>query len=394
MSFLLKIVEGPNKGAEIALVDGVSVTLGKGDECDIVLADPTLPEEPLTIEASADGVSLGGERLEPLHVVVRGSSSFAVGPADAPWGALVWEEKETGNGEQGTEPGERGTGNGEQESENREQGTGNGEQEPREQGTETEERGTGNGEQSGGSKIRRLGCLIGAAVLVVVLLALLLIGLRSCMSGKSNEPIEPREVFEARALSAVIERYGLVATNRDGRAVLIGDFAARAERLAATAEAYSAQPGIELDFADAVSLKAAVANTLSLIGEKNLFVTDVTNRVAVLAGEAANLRRTLEAISADVPKIAGVDAAGIGISGLGTLVSMEEAGEEAADRQKAIPMPSLPVCGILTEPYPCLVLRDGRRILEGAPVGDLIVQKIEADSVSLTNSLGRIEWKP
>ena len=73
---------------------------------------------------------------------------------------------------------------------------------------------------------------------------------------------------------------------------------------------------------------------------------------------------------------------------------MEEAGEEAADRQKAIPMPSLPVCGILTEPYPCLVLRDGRRILEGAPVGDLIVQKIEADSVSLTNSLGRIEWKP
>ena len=84
MSFLLKIVEGPNKGAEIALVDGVSVTLGKGDECDIVLADPTLPEEPLTIEASADGVSFDGERLEPLHVVVRGSTSFAVGPADAP----------------------------------------------------------------------------------------------------------------------------------------------------------------------------------------------------------------------------------------------------------------------------------------------------------------------
>ena len=43
MNFLLKIVEGPNKGAEIALVEGVAVTLGKGDDCDIVLADPTLP---------------------------------------------------------------------------------------------------------------------------------------------------------------------------------------------------------------------------------------------------------------------------------------------------------------------------------------------------------------
>ena len=32
MNFLLKIVEGPNKGAEITLVEGVAVTLGKGDE--------------------------------------------------------------------------------------------------------------------------------------------------------------------------------------------------------------------------------------------------------------------------------------------------------------------------------------------------------------------------
>ncbi len=393
MSFLLKIVEGPNKGAEIALVDGVSVTLGKGDECDIVLADPTLPEEPLTIEASADGVSFDGERLEPLHVVVRGSSSFAVGPADAPWGALVWEEKGTGNGEQGTESGEPGTGNGEQESENRERGTGNGEQEPGEQGT-------GNGEQSGGSKIRRLGCLIGAAVLVVVLLALLLIGLRSCMSGKSNEPIEPREVLEARALSAVIERYGLVATNRDGRAVLIGDFATRAERLAATAEAYSAQPGIALDFADAVSLKAAVANTLSLVGETNLSVTDVTNRVAVLAGEVVNFRRALEAIAADVPKLANVDVAGVALGGA-SLAGLETTDERHVDGSSPVlsPMssiqaPPLPVCGILTTPYPCLVMSDGRRILEGAAIGDFVVMEIGVDSVTLTNSIGRVEWKP
>ena len=60
MSFLLKIVEGPNKGAEIALVDGVMVTLGKGDDRDIVLADRTMPDAPLKVAASADGVTLSG----------------------------------------------------------------------------------------------------------------------------------------------------------------------------------------------------------------------------------------------------------------------------------------------------------------------------------------------
>ena len=52
MSFLLKIVEGPNKGAEIALVEGVAVTFGKGDDCDIVIADSTMPAEPMKIEPS------------------------------------------------------------------------------------------------------------------------------------------------------------------------------------------------------------------------------------------------------------------------------------------------------------------------------------------------------
>ena len=90
MNFLLKIVEGPNKGADIALVENVAVTLGKGDDCDIVLADPTMPDDPLKVEASADGVSVGGEPLEQFAVKTVGATSFAIGPADAPWGALVW----------------------------------------------------------------------------------------------------------------------------------------------------------------------------------------------------------------------------------------------------------------------------------------------------------------
>ena len=56
--------------------------------------------------------------------------------------------------------------------------------------------------------------------------------------------------------------------------------------------------------------------------------------------------------------------------------------------------PLLPVCGILTKPYPCLVMRDGSRVLEGAPLGENIILKIEADAVVVTNSMGRFTWRP
>jgi hypothetical protein len=70
-------------------------------------------------------------------------------------------------------------------------------------------------------------------------------------------------------------------------------------------------------------------------------------------------------------------------------------GVSRAKRRAAKPNePSLPVCGILTTPYPCLVMRDGRRIMEGATVADSVIVEIGADSVTLTNSTGRFTWKP
>ena len=67
MNFLLKIVEGPNKGAEVALVEGVDITLGKSDACDIVLADATLGDEPLKLAVASDSVTLDGEPLQPFY---------------------------------------------------------------------------------------------------------------------------------------------------------------------------------------------------------------------------------------------------------------------------------------------------------------------------------------
>ena len=404
MSFLLKIVEGPNKGAEIALVEGVAVTLGKTDACEIVLADSTLGDEPLEIEASADGVTLGGERLEPLHVVVRGSTAFAVGPSDSPWGELVWPSREVSARDGTAEPQPQGEGSGE----------GGASPAPSPAPSEGESR-------------KRRGCL--GCLIVFIVLLLILAGLSwyfrgwleprvKALAGRDGDAVEKADLHDTAggkdsskqdALAPLVAHYGLSTTNRNGRAVLTGNFATRAERLAATAEAYATKPGVELDFADGESLKTAVADTLALVGETGMGVSAVTSRVAVLTGKTAHLRQVLEVISAEVPKLANVDVSGVRVTPLAVAAAGTANAEPSSPlvpsrpaavarreelKKQEMVAPSLPVCGILTTPYPCLVLRDGRRIMEGAPVGEWTVLKIDADSVTITNAVGRFTWRP
>ena len=199
-------------------------------------------------------------------------------------------------------------------------------------------------------------------------------------------------------------RYGLSSTNLDGKTVLSGDFATRAERLIATAEAYEACPGIELDFSDAVSLKTAIEDTFAMLdGAAALKVADITNRVAVITGNLASpadLTRILGAIAADVPKLRDVDVAEVELDGAG-LAGLETTDERRGDGASRVSRPAskaeapaLPVCGILTAPYPCLVLRSGARVMDGAPLGEWTVARIEADSVTLTNAERSVTWNP
>ncbi|MBO4287639.1 MAG: hypothetical protein J5985_05685, partial [Kiritimatiellae bacterium] len=90
MKFILKILQGANAGAEIALAEG-SVTFGTSDQCDIVLADSALAGEAFALETTADGVSFralpDGEakRLELYRPVTEGGTTFAVGVDGEPW---------------------------------------------------------------------------------------------------------------------------------------------------------------------------------------------------------------------------------------------------------------------------------------------------------------------
>ena len=406
MNFLLKIVEGPNKGAEIALVSGVAVTLGKGDDCDIVLADATLPSAPVSIEASDGGVTADGEPLEQFAVKTLGATSFAVGPADTPWGELKWPGRAESREAESQEPESRGAGGGSREPD----------AERREPDAEKPEESP----EAGPPRRRRGGCC--GCIVALVLLAFALAALAwfyraaikdFCKARGYDVPeffaqsggTEAAQPVETNMLAAVAARYGLSVEEGGGTPRLVGDLKTRAERLRATAEAYEVMPGVELDIVDDESFRTAADDALFTLTEGALKVVAATNRALSISGISRSpeaLRRTLVALNADIPKLSGVDVAGVKFGIVPRQVAMGDGHEdvEAAESQvprpksKKAATPSFPVCGILTKPYPCLVMRDGSRMLEGAALGESVILKIEADAVTVTNSTGRFTWKP
>ena len=282
MNFLLKIIEGPNKGAEIALVEGVAISLGKGDDCDIVLADPTLPDESMQIEASETGVTIGGEAFEQLHVKTVGATSFAVGPADAPWGALVWpkaEDRAANDPENPETP---------EETETPEK-------------PETSEKPEKPETPATPAKKRRgcYGCIVALVLLLLVLAVLCWLfreevrphaealwnRISQTSEGQCAEDIQhPTSDVRRVDLAAVVEKYGLLRAEANGTARISGNLKTRRERLAATAEAYEAMPGVELDLTDDESFRAAAEDALFTLTEGALKVVSVTNRVLVISG--------------------------------------------------------------------------------------------------------------
>ena len=413
MGYILKIVEGPNKGAEIALVEGVAVTLGKGDDCDIVLVDSTMPAEPLKVEASADGVTVDDSPLEPFAVKTIGATSFAIGPDDAPWGALKWPKEEDDEPETGDE--------GQKTDESKE------ETPPSDASEKPAE-----GQSEKPPRRRRGGCL--GCLFMAILLILILVGLawffkdrlvesdrfeqfskigRGWYSRFSRESRDSNVSGEKQiTLSDIAEKYGLSLVESNGVERVTGNLRTRRERLAATAEAYQAKPWVELDLTDDESFRSAADDALFTLTEGALKVGVATNRYLSIVGASSSpllLKRTLEALNSDIPRLNGVDVSGVVFSSRTDGPQDDGDGTEADDnvfsglpaaartsrpRSSAKPKPSLPVCGILTTPYPCLVMRDGRRMMEGAAIGDSVIVEIGADSVTLTNSTGRFTWKP
>ncbi len=101
MSFLLKIVQGPNAGAEIALAEGTTVSFGRGDSCDIILTDSALEEKAFELEVTSERVMMlfpegTQSRMELFHARTVGTTVFVVGPGEGAWKEIVYESSEYG----------------------------------------------------------------------------------------------------------------------------------------------------------------------------------------------------------------------------------------------------------------------------------------------------------
>lgn len=398
MKFLLKIVQGPNAGAEIALVEGVRVTLGSADSCDIVLADPTLPAEACAIEASADSVVLephGGasETLAPLQVRSFGSTALAVGPADAPWGPLAWEAPSRS---EATEVASEASAERAPEAEKTATASAPSEN------SGPDSAGASSAETSAPSRSRilRLGGLV--LLLLLLLLAAWLFARRWAKPASPDGPAPSGPAPSAESLPAIAERYGLAIVETNGATLARGNFATRAERLAATAALYEAKPGIKLDLADRETLLSSASDLLAAATDGTLTVADVTNRVAVLAGRVADpatLQATLDALRADVPRLAGADTAAVALDS--PLSAPAPAPGPALAAPRPLPAaarrapPRLPLCGILLQPYPCLVLQDGRRLAVGSELSGYKIVSIAADRIKVRRGEEEeLEWTP
>ena len=388
MSALLKIVQGPNAGAEIALPDGIEITLGKADTCDIVLADPTLPAAPMTLSSTPGGVTLDGTPLEPFHVHRSGSTAFAVGPADAAWSPLVFPSLEpapSSEAESGSDTTSADTPPAEPPA-----------------ATPTPSTPAPPPAPSTPRRTRLLRLLIPLAVLLALLVLLILLLARCSRSAPPAPDPAAAAAEHQQKLADFAARYNLSVDKAESpRPTFSGNFPTRAERLEATARIYENFPGAALDLTDDESLRTAVSDALLVLGESTLSVDGVTDRAVTLSGTTATpatLSAAIDAIHADVPRITDVIASAVTFQSPGTptpaAADPDAPARRRAARAAANANPTLPVCGILATPYPCLVLRNGARVFPGATLGGAVVQSISPDSVVLATTNGTFTWKP
>ena len=406
MSFLLKIVQGPNAGAEIALVEGVNLSFGRADDCDIILSDASVADKAFELEVSSERVTAimpdgKSVKLEPYHVTLIGTSAVVTGPQEGAWKPLVWPRPEKDEAPAESEA----------------------------------EAATEQVAPPSAKRCRFSGCLV-FAVLFIALLGAAGYGCRKYPEkakeyfGKAREyavkvwgyaaeklkrtdncaaAVEPKE-----SLDAVAADCGFRVSRTGGRTLAKGDFKTRVARLEATARAYAAQPGVEVDFTDAESLSAAVGELLQLVSDGKIKLERLEGRKVFLSGHVAStgaLESVLRSLGEDVPKVSGADCSLVNVGGVNVACAEENPVSDSSAAPKydvpkmkkgrrgdislsGVKNPEMPVAGILTVPYPCLVLNDGTRAMEGARFGDYVIEKIKADCVRVRHAGGTFEWRP
>lgn len=405
MNWLLKIVEGPLKGAEVALVDGRRVSLGSDDACDIVVGDAALAAQACELDVSGTGVTVltpdgAATALKPFEVRTFGTTAFAVGPVDQPWGDLVYPPQEAPDAPVPA---------------------------PSEPSAEPEAAEPPPAEAEAAPK-RRHGCL--GTLLVLLLLLVGALALLHCCRASIEARWPQVARFRAEVESAVqgqwgrwfgrarpasvpvakgptlpelAAQHGLALVETNGVRQLAGNVRRRTERLAIRALALADDPSVQFNLTDDETLRASADELLFVVTEGALKATAASNRVVTLAGyapSAAKLERALRALAADVPGIERVETKAVQVGGpapAGTVAAevapdAPKGGRPRAGQERKRTIE--PIAGILMHPYPCVVLRTGLRLAEGAQIGTATIVRIEADRLILRDGKTEFAWRP
>ena len=396
MKFILKILQGANAGAEVALAEG-NVTFGTSDRCDIVLADSALAEEAFALETTTDGVSLrllpDGEakHLEPYRPVTEGGTTFAIGVEGEPW-----REPPPPAPASAPDPAPA----------------------PEVTPAPPPPAPSSPREEPPRPRRRFAGCL--TVLLVLLLFLLFFVGgyflalrygsfwrayFEKGVGGDTVTPSETDEKTDPETLESWAAKHGFTVQEKDGVRIVSGNFAKRGDKLEAMRDAYAIDPALVLDFSDDETLREGMEALLFVATEGRVKLLAATNRVVAIGGKAATkeeLLRTVASICSDVNHVRIVDDTAVvcGDGRTSTKPTEYRAVKSGASTpfdtvaRKGMPTPKNPVAGIITKPYPCLVLRDGSRAAEGAMVGGFQIEKIEPDRVILRKGEERTVWKP
>jgi len=397
------------KGAEIALVEGLRLKVGSGEACDIVIADGALPEVAFELDVSAEAVSLiEGDRtrtLAPFEIAAAGATEIAVGPADAPWKPLVRPRPPEPEPDPApaSEP---------------ESGEASVSEPPPAPDGEPPRRRRGCG----------LGCLLALLLFVAAGAALWWFWprvveacpwaetVRATVAEKAvagwtrvkgmcgaSKPAAPASK-PTPSLAEVVRGAGLELADRDGVPLVRGNLRRRTERQAILALARAADPRVRFDLTDDESLLAAADALLFVVTEGAVKATQASNRVVTVVGyapSAAALERTVRALNADVKGLGGIVTKGVRVGGPPppkaerlVFADPKPAEGEKDSAARADAARDLPIAGILTVPYPCVVMQNGLRLAEGAQIGTAVIERIESGRLLLRAGAATFEWRP
>ena len=210
-------------------------------------------------------------------------------------------------------------------------------------------------------------------------------------------------VAKGPTLPELAAQHGLALVETNGVRQLAGNVRRRTERLAIRALALADDPSVQFNLTDDETLRASADELLFVVTEGALKATAASNRVVTLAGyapSAAKLERALRALAADVPGIERVETKAVQVGGpapAGTVAAevapdAPKGGRPRAGQERKRTVE--PIAGILMHPYPCVVLRTGLRLAEGAQIGTATIVRIEADSLILRDGKTEFAWRP